>query len=157
MNFFRGLLHLSVIGGLFIYSSHLGAATFDEGMARVLDKYLKIQDDLASDSFSKIPEAAQQLQSQALELKKAASANQKEVALKLGSAAGLLNDAKDIKKAREVFKQLSSAMISWVSTSKPKGIRIASCSMAKAKWVQKDGPIRNPYYGKEMLECGEFE
>jgi len=30
------------------------------------------------------------------------------------------------------------------------------CDMAKASWLQMDRKIRNPYYGKEMLECGEI-
>ena len=28
-------------------------------------------------------------------------------------------------------------------------------TMAKAKWIQKPGTLRNPYYGKSMLDCGE--
>jgi hypothetical protein len=29
--------------------------------------------------------------------------------------------------------------------------------MKKAYWLQKKGDIQNPYYGKEMLECGVIE
>jgi len=28
--------------------------------------------------------------------------------------------------------------------------------MAKHAWLQKNAKIQNPYYGSEMLECGEF-
>lgn len=32
---------------------------------------------------------------------------------------------------------------------------VAKCQMAKAKWIQTKGGIKNPYNGKSMLECGQ--
>jgi hypothetical protein len=28
--------------------------------------------------------------------------------------------------------------------------------MLRKSWIQKDGPIENPYYGSRMLACGEL-
>ena len=38
----------------------------------------------------------------------------------------------------------------------PAGVRTAYCPMVKKSWLQKGEQIKNPYYGSEMLECGEF-
>jgi hypothetical protein len=29
--------------------------------------------------------------------------------------------------------------------------------MAQKSWLQKYGPVKNPYYGASMLTCGEFK
>jgi membrane fusion protein, copper/silver efflux system len=38
------------------------------------------------------------------------------------------------------------------------GIKVFQCPMApvlkKGRWVQKDGPLKNPFFGKAMLTCG---
>ena len=67
----------------------------------------------------------------------------------------MVSKASDLKAARAAFKELSLAMVDWAAKTKPQGYETYSCSMFPGKWVQKSGPIRNPYYGKEMLECGE--
>ena len=33
----------------------------------------------------------------------------------------------------------------------------AFCPMAPGHWLQRDAPIRNPYYGADMLACGTLE
>lgn len=63
---------------------------------------------------------------------------------------------KDIKELRESFKQLSKTFIEngdKLQMSKL-NLMVAECPMAKAKWIQKNGKIQNPYYGSDMLECG---
>jgi len=62
---------------------------------------------------------------------------------------------KTIDELRESFKSLSEHYIKNVKSKDLKGLMIATCPMAKARWIQKDGTIANPYYGKSMLECGE--
>lgn len=59
----------------------------------------------------------------------------------------------DLKGMRTQFKELSKLM----ATSSHKGYGTAYCPMAKAWWVQKDGKIKNPYFGKKMLDCGSFK
>jgi hypothetical protein len=36
-------------------------------------------------------------------------------------------------------------------------VKLAYCPMVRGSWLQKDETIRNPYYGKGMLTCGEFK
>ena len=71
-------------------------------------------------------------------------------------AAQRLRKAKDIATMRDAFKELSRPMVAWVTMSKPAGIYVMFCSMAKASWLQKDKPVRNPYYGASMPACGEI-
>jgi hypothetical protein len=62
---------------------------------------------------------------------------------------------KDIGELRTSFKTLSEVYIANGEKKEMGKLQKASCPMAKAKWIQKPGAIKNPYYGKEMLECGE--
>lgn len=41
----------------------------------------------------------------------------------------------------------------WVSMSKPKGMSVVYCGMAKGSWIQKKGKIQNPY-DRRMPRCG---
>lgn len=62
---------------------------------------------------------------------------------------------KGIEDLRNSFKDLSQLFIGNGKNKELEQLQIMSCSMAKAKWVQKKGDIANPYYGKKMLSCGE--
>jgi hypothetical protein len=63
--------------------------------------------------------------------------------------------APDLAGARAAFKPLSEALVRlpWPAEYQP-----MYCPMfdreAGATWVQKAGPVTNPYYGKAMLRCG---
>ena len=81
-------------------------------------------------------------------------------------AAKIANAAKDVLKAtkisdvREAFGKLSEALVGYLDTQKRApgpGLKVAVCPMVNKPWIQKDGPIRNPYYGSEMLGCGSFK
>jgi hypothetical protein len=65
-------------------------------------------------------------------------------------------DTGDIAATRERFKPLSALV---TSMELPPGHAVAYCPMYKggAKWVQKkDDKLANPYYGSQMLTCGNF-
>lgn len=62
---------------------------------------------------------------------------------------------KDIDDLRVSFKLLSKVFIEDGNKEELKKLMIAECPMAKAKWVQAEGAIKNPYYGKSMLSCGQ--
>jgi hypothetical protein len=57
---------------------------------------------------------------------------------------------------RDAFKQLSAIA---VRMQLPPDYAVAYCPMYKggAKWVQKKDKLANPYYGKTMSTCGNFE
>mgnify|MGYP006088281461 CR=1 FL=1 len=61
--------------------------------------------------------------------------------------------ATDIATLRADFKPLSESL---VAQELPQGFARAYCPMYDngSSWVQRDGPVRNPYYGAVMLNCG---
>jgi Cu(I)/Ag(I) efflux system membrane fusion protein len=69
-----------------------------------------------------------------------------------------LAEAADIKTARKNFAPLSTAIVDAVRSGQlvtVPGLRAFECSMAKARWLQRDAGTKNPYYGASMLTCGE--
>jgi len=65
--------------------------------------------------------------------------------------------APDIESMRLAFIPLSDEV---AKADLPGGYIIAFCPMANnsqgANWIQKDGDIRNPYFGSAMLDCGSI-
>ncbi len=107
-----------------------------------LKNYLKMQDSLANDDFTA-----------ALEGQKIMCA--KELSRYKESYKDCGKKFKDIEELRESFKKLSSVYIANSDKKEMKDLIVAECPMAKAKWIQTKGGIRNPYFGKSMLECGQ--
>lgn len=62
-------------------------------------------------------------------------------------------EAGDIEEMRARFKPLSESL---TERNLPQGFARAYCPMYDngSAWVQRDGPVRNPYYGAFMLTCG---
>ncbi|MEE2791625.1 MAG: hypothetical protein VX453_08345 [Acidobacteriota bacterium] len=62
-------------------------------------------------------------------------------------------EANDIENLRARFKPLSESL---VDQTLPQGFARAYCPMydSGSPWIQRDGPVRNPYYGAFMLTCG---
>lgn len=112
--------------------------------ATVLEKYLSVHEALATDDLAGAKKALGSL----------AEAGDGEIRKLAGAAAS----AGDLEKVRAAFKPLSAAI---ARIELPDGYVIASCPMADsgkgASWVQKDGKVRNPYYGSAMLTCGTIQ
>jgi Cu(I)/Ag(I) efflux system membrane fusion protein len=71
--------------------------------------------------------------------------------------------AKDIDSFRKEFARLSSEMFGVLKTFSPvksSPVYKMHCPMAfenrGADWLQKGKTVRNPYFGKAMLSCGEL-
>ncbi len=80
------------------------------------------------------------------------------------AAVGQLATAKDLEAARRTFLPFSTVTVEFAQALRGraefKQVKIYKCPMAPKPgvtsfWVQLQGPLRNPYYGAEMLECGE--
>ena len=77
----------------------------------------------------------------------------------IAAAADKIATTKDIKEARAAFGDISKSVIQLL-VDDPElrtGRFLFMCPMAKGyqKWVQTNGKLNNPYFGSEMLECGE--
>ncbi len=104
-----------------------------------LNEYVEVQEALAADDFD---EARAQLEEFARITDSATQA-----------LAARALEAPDIATLRVDFKPLSESL---VAQDLPQGFARAYCPMYDngASWVQRDGPVRNPYYGSTMLTCG---
>lgn len=153
-------LSFSLLVGLAVAASaRADTAAFDKQMQVVLADYLKVHAALAADKLDGVARAAKKISKAAAGLNPALvtgehSGHFKKIPQNLTAAAANLAKAKTIEAARAAFKELSKPMAMWASMSKPSGVNVVFCSMAKGSWLQKAGAIRNPYYGAKMLNCG---
>jgi nitrogen fixation/metabolism regulation signal transduction histidine kinase len=124
-----------------------------EPVKSVLNQYLTIQTNLANDSIQGLDEHAKAI---ATAVKGDAA---KMLSPDVAAQAETLAQAKDLKAAREAFKPLSASLVKYLADKKAgKGVyHEAYCPMAEASWLQTGKDIRNPYFGKEMLDCGELK
>jgi hypothetical protein len=111
---------------------------------KISTNYFAAQEALAADNFTAAKTAL------------AALAKESQGALKVQAQAGA--DAADIAALRRAFKTLSETII---KMELPNGYGVVFCPMYDnfkgGSWVQKQGPVANPYFGKTMLSCGEFK
>lgn len=123
-----------------------------EGLKAVVDSYVTIQSKLAADDLAAVREPARALAGRAASMGTAGAA--------IAKSAAALEAAADLKTARDAFAELSDAVIAagkaegWKGVD---GVRLAYCPMVKRHWLQKDEQVRNPYYGAQMLTCGELK
>ncbi len=117
-------------------------------MVDVVTPYLTIQTALVNDDVAPVAAAARTLQKGASQLGAAGQA--------LATAAAKTASARTLESARAAFGDLSDALIGYAdATGQPvAGKIVAFCPMANQSWVQADGAIANPYYGKAMATCG---
>ena len=130
------------------------AAHASEPLKAVVGSYLEIQAALAADKVPPIKAPAAAIVKDATPM----GAAGKDIV----SAAKTLEQAGDLKKAREAFGKLSAAVIAAAKAEGWKdldGVKLGFCPMAPApgSWLQKEDKVRNPYYGTLMLECGELK
>lgn len=117
-----------------------------------LGDYLKMQTALAADSAVGVAETA------AVIVKAAGSyANHSadKPAYDALAAAAAKVDGKDLATLREQFKSFSIAMDTFLRGAGAKGWQLFYCPMAEGYWIQSDAEVRNPYFGKSMLRCGD--
>jgi hypothetical protein len=64
----------------------------------------------------------------------------------------------NLESQRNQFKAVSEKMIAFLKLYLPAKteLYIAYCPMAKASWLTKTKTVVNPYYGSQMLTCGEI-
>jgi Cu(I)/Ag(I) efflux system membrane fusion protein len=136
------------------------AAEFDTTMETILAEYVKIQEALAADSTEGVQSATHAIRDSATKLDPGQAAGEhtehyKNIPQDLLAACEKLDATQDIGLVREAFKELSKPVSMWVTMAEPEQMSVMYCSMAKAGWVQRGSKVANPYFGSEMLSCGE--
>lgn len=125
------------------------AVAGSETVQAIVNSYLEVHAALASDKFAQVKAPAGAIAAQA-EKMGASGAD-------IVKAARAVEQAKDLKAAREAFSPLSDAVIAAAKAANIDDVKVAYCPMVRSSWLQKEDTIRNPYYGSEMLTCGEFK
>ena len=111
--------------------------------SELLSAYVKIADALAADDLGAAKTASAAL------VDHAGMAGEKQIREEATAVAKATN----LSSARERFKTLSLSIEPLAPGAD--GYTVMTCAMARADWVQTSGDVKNPYYGKAMLSCGE--
>ncbi len=125
----------------------------DPQIQNVYTQYIRLKDALVSSNFDAAKQASVSLQP---ELKNVSGC---ETALSLNKK---ISEAKDLAEQRKHFTSLSEDLIGlFKNTSLVTGkIYVQHCPMANngdgGDWLSSDEKIQNPYYGDEMMECGNI-
>lgn len=136
------------------------STAFDAAMTALLPHYLAVQEALAADNTNGVAAAAEALAGALTNLDVAAvtgpgATSYAAIKNEGPAAAKRLAATTDVAAARGEFKAISKLFAPWAANARPTGVDLVWCEMAPGGWLQKSGPVRNPYYGASMLECGE--
>ena len=138
----RRFLLLSGFVAVLVAAAPVAEGTTQAGPADFaiqLNEYVQVQEALAADNFETAMAELEEFARITDETTRALAMH----ALEAG----------DIEEMRARFKPLSESL---TEQALPQGFARAYCPMYDngSAWVQRDGPVRNPYYGAFMLTCG---
>ena len=127
------------------------AAAAGAGLTAIVDPYLRIQLALNADGLAGVRDSARLIAIAAATL----NSNGDE----MHAAAEEMQQAADLKAARTSFARLGDAIrihATRSGTSLGDGVKAAYCPMAQKYWLQKGDTVQNPFYGKQMSDCGRI-
>ena len=129
-----------------------------------LTNYYGLKDAMIdSDAEKSSTKASEILQTfDAVDVSKMTDAQKKmwdKLAVNLKLDAKHIRDNKEIGHQREHFAKLSNSMYALVFNFKANETEayLQYCPMKKASWFSNSKDIKNPYYGKKMLDCGSVK
>jgi hypothetical protein len=136
-------------------------------MNYLMEHYLQLQQRFASDRTKGAAQQALGMIAAADELEKLLNKPGVDLPPEFGAALIELRDAavklrsEKLAAGRVAFVDLSAALRTMVEQARPSRekygrIYIFHCPMTKGDWLQASEEMANPYYGFEMLKCGEL-
>lgn len=139
-------------------------AADNAGISHLIKAYLGMKDALVTDN-SKTANAQAKLFTAAIKEVNAGSldATQKAAWIKYSEKLRFngdhISESTDIAHQREHFQKLSDDFYGLIKNMKTNDVTLYRqyCPMKKAYWLSQTDKIANPYYGKEMDECGEVK
>lgn len=142
----------------------LGAfATKASDLSKMLDHYMLIKDALVASDFSKTNAAVLVYKSDLKSFKSADLPEAQKKAFKsvektMNKAVDQLQAATTLESQRKAFADLSKAWFKVLDQVKvsDKPVYRFNCSMKKEDWLSFEQSVKNPYYGKTMLNCGSL-
>ncbi|WP_310991199.1 efflux RND transporter periplasmic adaptor subunit [Aequorivita marina] len=141
---------------------------FQNQLEQVLDDYILLKDALVNDDAKGAQQAGEQINQSLKKVDMKLLSDEKAhnhwmtIQKELKSSANAIENSSDIAEQRGHFKHLSAHMISGVQLfGVNQNVYIQFCPMANdnkgAYWISLEEEVRNPYYGKAMLTCGEVK
>jgi hypothetical protein len=136
-------------------------------MDYLMEHYLELQQRFAADRTTGAAKQSLGLIAAADELEKLLDEPEVDLDGDFRAALTRLRDAavkirgEDLASGRVAFVDLSSALRTMIERARPSRekygkIYIFHCRMSKGDWLQVSEELKNPYYGFEMLKCGEL-
>ena len=143
-------------------------AALRTGVDFAMEHYLELQRLLASDTTAGVARQARGLREAAERLLADLRRHPDEAPAALGDAARRLAEAaarmtgQRIDEDRVAFVEIGAAMEQIVALVRPDPRRfgkiyIFHCPMTKGDWLQTTPEMKNPFYGRAMLKCGELK
>ena len=126
-------MKIGIIGFAAIFAVLAQAAALSDSDKQFLAGYERVRNALAADDL----------------------AGAKTAAGDLGDDGAPLAKSSSLKEARIAFEKLSDKAKQLVAGQS--GYYVVNCPMLKKDWVQTSEKVGNPYYGKEMVSCGEIK
>ncbi len=127
----------------------------------LLTGYLELKNALAADNGAAAQAKAKTLNTEvtSISTKDMGAAQQavwKNYVDKLSFDSRHISESTSIDHQREHFESLSKSMYAVLKAFKANSVAIywQYCPMKKASWLSEKSTIENPYYGKEMPDCG---
>lgn len=123
---------------------------------QILEQYFLIHKSLAADSAEGVSAAAARIAS----ISRQTAGTEMKIKTQLidlsEAAARLQTD--DLKTASNEFGELSKSLIAYLQAAGAKRNPPYQffCPLVKKNWLQPDKDVRNPYFGKSMLDCGDL-
>ena len=127
------------------------ACAQNSAFRHLLDRYYAMKVSLTRDNFDSARLASTEFSSDLSSMHLKGTS-------KLVASAKKATMAPNIEALRKAFKPVSDEMIALVAkyhTASDAPAYVQYCSMMKAYWLSADEEVRNPYYGKKMLFCGQ--
>lgn len=142
------------------------SAKTKEALNPLFDEYLKLKDALVADEFEKSQQIASTILSDLDNIKMTDFSGEAhniwmQHSIELKKSLNAITMAENIGGVRRYLRIISDEYISIAKTFQPykSTLYIQYCPMANdnggAYWLSKSKKIRNPYFGKSMLNCGE--
>lgn len=125
----------------------------DDGVYAVYQRYQQLTTALTDGKLAEAKIASNAIEAGAAEIKEGKA---------VAAAAARIVEAPSVEKQRAHFATLSNALINLIENAGVEGtVYVDYCPMALnnkgAYWLSTDQEIRNPYFGAEMLTCGEVK
>ncbi|MEP1151928.1 MAG: efflux RND transporter periplasmic adaptor subunit [Balneola sp.] len=141
------------------------SAEFKSQLNEVLKEYLVLKDALVMSDISKVSESAQNIQNRLDNVDMTLVEGDMHVKWmsdlgKISKAGANIAQAQNLETQREEFLTLSAALIESVKTFGVNGVVYQQfCPMTDGGkggyWLSESEEIKNPYFGEQMLKCGE--